>query len=382
MKARDERDKLLPPVREVELRPAEETIQAIQPVLVPETPEEEPEIIYAPILSGVGSNKLALISTRIKPDIDTEAETATYMQSGLSLIIGDYGSITEGFRVSTQKLYDMLVLKLTNQNHYGDLTGNLNRRVTIHLDDILSARGAPLTEASRKRIRKICREDLATLYNASLEFEEKEWGGKKYEKAEYSMRIIEDKGISNSYITVELTQKYAEYLMLAYVGQYPLRLQRTDDRFPLAYHLGRKLMQHYSIEANHANGTANLISIKAVMSSIQDIPSFEEVKASGRQYTARIIKPISKALEHLCVEKVCVLSSWYFCNAKGKALTKTQQERGDYDTLSNCYIHFTPLLDAELRKVMQANITKRTEARKAKALEDKSKRGKKAGKAK
>ena len=121
MKARDERDKLLPPVREVELRPAEETTQAIQPVLVPETPEEEPEIIYAPILSGVGSNKLALISTRIKPDIDTEAETATYMQSGLSLIIGDYGSITEGFRVSTQKLYDMLVLKLTNQNHYGKL---------------------------------------------------------------------------------------------------------------------------------------------------------------------------------------------------------------------------------------------------------------------
>lgn len=111
---------------------------------------------------------------------------------------------------------------------------------------------------------------------------------------------------------------------------------KIDERNPAAYHLGRKLALHHSMDANQEAGTANIISVQKLLAAAPDIPGHEDVARSGRQFEQRIIAPFERALDLL----TDLVKSWEYCNSKGVPLTEGQRADFSYAVFRECYVHF------------------------------------------
>lgn len=312
-------------------------VESVTPALIPkvETPAR-----FKPMLQGTGTNRLTQVSTRsAHPDVDAVTGEATITEGPLTVFIAGYNALTGGLRVSTHKLLDAFTLVLTSQNHYrGD---TLNTLVSIPLDDYMHQCGVPLTKASKDKMRRKVKEDLEALYNTSIEWTEP--AGNEGTKDYAKMRVISMHGIRSGNIIVRFSEDIARYLTHAYVMQYPMELFRLDERNPSSYYVGKKLLLHNSIDNNKRRKTANLLSVKALLESAPDIPSFEEVMRGDRHLERRIIQPLENALNALAGT-----ISWEYANAKGVPLSSRQLDNFGYDTFIRCYVRFTVLREEEL----------------------------------
>lgn len=322
----------------------------------PELPEPEEAPIYRPMLHGPGLDNLTQISIRERPERDTIIDTAVYSGPNYRITLESYSELLEtGLRVSAQKLLDALAQVLTDNNSYRT-DGTPNTTAIIDLEAYMKRCGKPLTKDNKDFERKRIKEDLDTLYKVSLEWSE--YKGKHAEGADkqgfknyLKMRICDKVGIANNKILVNFTPDMASYLTHAYIMWYPDNLLKTDDRNKSTFHIGRKLLVHHSNINNQGKGTANIISIKALLDCTRDIPSEEEVRDSGRQYYQRRIVPLVKALNALIDSQVLI--KWELCNSKRTPLSESQQAKQDYDTVINCYIHFEPTDNAGLQKYLK-----------------------------
>lgn len=288
---------------------------------------------FRPMLQGTGTNRFSQVSTRkTVPDIDEVTGLAKITEGTLTVFIEQYDSLTGGLRVSTHKLLDACTIALTAQNHYrGD--GALKTLVTIPLDDYMEQCGIPMTKASKDKTRRKLREDLETLYNVSLEWSES--AGNEGMRDYAKMRIISMHAIKGGKIQVRFSEDMAQYLTHAYVMQYSMELLKLDERNPSAYHLGKKLLLHASIENNQKRGTDNILSVRSLLECTPDIPSYAEVMAGDRHLERKIIAPFENALNALSH-----ILTWEYTNAKGVPLTPKQLTRFDYDTFIGCYVRF------------------------------------------
>ena len=323
--------------------------QAVTLPTVPELPEHEEEPVYRPMLHGPGLDSLAQISVRETPEQDKIIDTAVYTGPNYRFTMIEYSEILgAGLRVSTQKLLDALVMDLTAKNTRGARPKTTT--AIIDLEEYMRRCGKPITKDNKDFERKRAKEDLDALYRLSLEWKERtgnQAGGadKTGSKNFVKMRICTTIGIiKNSQIVVNFTPEIAEYLTNSYIMWYPANLLKTDDRNPCTYHIGRKLLLHHSNPNNQRRGTANIISIKALLDCTKDIPS--EAEVSGRHFYQCRIEPLLKALDAL-VEKE-VLKKWELCNAKMKPLSKSQQDRKDYKATLERYIFFEPIENKKL----------------------------------
>ena len=104
------------------------------------------------------------------------------------MFIENYNNLKGGLRISTQKLLDAFTIQLTQQNSYKN-NRNLNTTVIIPLKEYIQQCGVDLkekptntpeeAEKEKKRIkalidnnRKKISQDLNTLYNISMEWQE------------------------------------------------------------------------------------------------------------------------------------------------------------------------------------------------------------------
>jgi hypothetical protein len=286
---------------------------------------------FQPIFQGHGTNRLSQISARkTPPTVDEITGRAMINDSDFTVFIEKYKSLT-GLRPSTLKLLDALTIKLHNQNNY---RGNSepNPIVSLPLDDYMILCGLPPTKASKDKTRRIVKQDLEMLYHISLEWREKK-GNKT--KDFLDIRIIDVKGFRNGNILASFSKPMASYLTHAYIMQYPTSLFKLDERNPNSYALGRKLALHASINNNRRRGTDNTISVRSLLKSCPDMPSYEKVNSTDRQVERRIIKPFETALNTL------KFITWEYCNSKGTPLTEEQLENFTYCTFEKLYIHYT-----------------------------------------
>lgn len=300
--------------------------RAIVPVL--DTPGR-----FRPMLQGTGTNQLTQVSSRSsKADIDEITGMATINSGSLTVFIEKYNDLTGGLRVSTHKLLDACTIMLTAQNHYRG-NGPMNTLVSIPLDDYMVQCGIPMTKASKDKMRRKVKEDLEVLYNTSIEWSENagNQGTKDYAK----MRIISMHGIHRGNIQVRFSEDMAAYLTHAYVMQYATELFKLDERNASAYYLGKKLLLHNSIRNNQRRGTSGMLSVKALLESAPDIPTYEDVMASDRHLDRKIITPFENALDALSG-----VVRWHYANAKGVLLTDAQVKGMNYDVFIRSYVQF------------------------------------------
>lgn len=254
--------------------------------------------------------------------IDPIAQTATYQYEKLSVIINGEDKQSLIIKPSTRKLLDACTIKLTEINHYKG--ANFNPAVEFPMEEYMKLCGVPLTKASKDKMRQKIKEDLDTLYGISIE---PEGIGK--------IRICQFVGdIKNGIIRFTFSNEMARYLLTAFITQFPLELFKLDERNESAYNLGRKLALHNSMDNNIRQGTANIISVLALLKVCTSIPEYEKVLNEGRQIEQRIIQPFEKALDNLNNVK------WEYCNSKYETLTDEQAENMDYSIFKTLYIKF------------------------------------------
>jgi hypothetical protein len=292
------------------------------------------EPTYSPMLQGPGTNKLASINTRRgETNVNPITGRATIEDGEFTVFIEKYNNLAGGLRTSAHKLLDAMTITLTRQNHYKG-NGELNTLVYLPLEAYMSLCNVPDTKASKDRTRRIVKEDLDILFSISIEWHEQR-GKDKLDFAK--TRICDTVELKSGDIRLNFSKPIAQYLTNAYVMQYPLALFKLDARNAPAYQIGRKIALHHSMDNNIKQGTANIISVRALLESC-NIPSYDEVMAGDRNLDKNIISPFIKALD--VINDTGIISSWEFCNSKTEPLSDAQIKSIDYKTLINCFIHF------------------------------------------
>lgn len=296
-------------------------------------PTDTKKNTLTPLFNGVGTNQLANISTRTKkPIVDAITGEGTITHQGLKVSIDKYNELARELRISTHKLFDALTLQLTKQNTYRGRADKIQRVVVLPIETYMQLCGIPPTKASKDRIRIKLKEDMETLFRISLEWQEPK---RNKQPSFYKLRICDKIGIKGGNIEFSFTQEIAEYLVNSFITQYPLALMKLDERKINSYALGKVLARHNSMESNQRRGTANIISVEALLKYLPDIPTYEQIQASNRAAEARIQIPFENALDSLSF-----MLRWEYCNAKGVPLTEQQLHDTSYNNFIKLYIKF------------------------------------------
>jgi hypothetical protein len=286
--------------------------------------EKEPE--FQPMFNGPGTN--GLFQTKKTLVRDESAGVITTTGEDYRIFIEKYENLLGGFKNSTYKLLDACTMVLTAQNHYRGKR-EIKPAVRIPIEEYMKTCGISNTKPSKDKLRRQLQKDLEFLYCVSIEWKERRRNNTKdYGK----MRIVTAQGIKNGNIILEFAPHFAKYLTHAYVMQFPISLLKLDERNPSAYKLGRKLALHASIDNNKKRGTNNIISVRYLLKSCPEIPSYEEVVSGHREVNRRIIEPFKDALDALDFVK------WEFSNSKGTSLTEEQLKKLTYGTFFSLLI--------------------------------------------
>lgn len=310
----------------------------LMPVVQPLATTGIEQSVYAAMLNGPGINQLALINAKTRQaTVDMVTGEATITRGDFKLFIDRYDQLAGGLRVSVHKLLDICTIQLTQQNDYRG-AGPLKAVVVFPLEEYMRLCGTPMTKASKDKARRRVKEDLEALYNISMEWTERSG---RQTKDYLKMRIITQQGIKGGNIVVEFSPQMADYLTHAYIMQYPKELLRVDERNPATYFIGRKLLQHHSMDSNQRKGTANIIGVKTLLACCEDIiPSYSQVMRGDRHVAQRIITPFENALDALSAEGII---QWHYCNSKSEPLAQAQLNQMEYDIFVKLFIHFEAL---------------------------------------
>lgn len=324
-------------------------VKPIPTTITPPPPAEA----FLPMAQGAATNKFRATAT--KNIVIDRNGNATIEQEGFKAFMRDYSKLKGGLSTGAKKMLDAGAIQLTANNHFRAKKGQpIDTSVSISLEEYGLMRGYDISprmtstpeeaEAEKNRltnvrheIRKRANAELALLYSLSLSWTEP--GRNK--NADYKdVRVLQSKGIRGGYINMRFSEDMASYLVHAYIMQYPTALQALDERNPRTYNIGYKLALHHSNDNNRAKGTANIISVKALLEACGDIPPYEEVQASKDRghWERRIKDPLEAALDSNSTSGV--VTNWEYCNSKRLPLDEGQISIADYQTFIGLYVHF------------------------------------------
>lgn len=296
--------------------------------------EEEP--IYRPMYHGKGTDPIAYMVGK-KPDRVDVNGTAFVTMSGIEFSIAD--SKKKPLGVGAHKLLAECVIRFME-------IGTAHRYAVIDIPlrdyaircgwDIIphdeSQKEKKRAENSLRNFRKKVNKDITALYNISIPLKDSNGTTMNY-------RLLAGMGIiRNSYIHIELTPRYADFIIQQRtITQYPDALMRLDERNQNAYILGLYISQHYFMDNNQARETAQSLKVISLI-QIASLPSIENVKAGHRSWNDRIKEPLEEALEELV--KVGLIAKWEYTHSKGKARTDKEASFKTYEEWIKAIVRF------------------------------------------
>lgn len=290
---------------------------------------------YSPMLQGPGTNKLAGIATRKEAFVvDVVTGDAVLKNGDFEVCIEAYNMVN-GLRTSAKKLFDACAIALTRQTNYRG-EDDPNPQIVIPLKEYMDLCGVPNTKPSRDKARRVIEQDLKTLLKARIGW--KEQSGNKKSNNFLDVNICTEVGFQGGNIIFQFSPRLAKYLQHAYVMQYPHALFQLDSRNPNLWTIGRKLALHNSMDSNRTAGTANTISVRSLLESAPEIPSYDKVMAGDRNLNKNIVTPFERCLDALVAKGV--LTEWTYWNARNKKLNDEQLANLSYDMFIEIYVRF------------------------------------------
>lgn len=284
----------------------------VAPLIIPT--DEREKSPFSTIRQGTATNTLTkLKATEGKTAvIDKITGTATVTKGNFTLTIPNYTSLA-GLKTSTYQLLDLIIIELTNG-------GAKTPSVVIPLSAYMERRGLK----DRKEAKNQVKADLEVLRQASITGEEKR--GKNTQA--YSFVNIADGGEvrRNGDIVFTLGQTFYNMLLGYPVMPYPVQLLALNNkRNPNSYYLLRKIAEHKNM--NIAKKNEDIIAVKTLLAVAPNLLSYEEVMATDRAITRKIIEPFERDMDAL--EDTL---TWTYCHSNNTPLTDEELSSMSYDT--------------------------------------------------
>jgi hypothetical protein len=235
-------------------------------------------------------------------------------------------------------------------------TGAKSPVVALSLEEYMAKRGLKDKKEARKQVAN----DLETLFNAQISFKGK--GGKGQEQDFHDMRIIDSKGIKNGVINVTFGTAFYNLLLGYPVMPYPAQLWTLNSRRnPNSFYLLRKIAEHKNMNVGKRN--EDIIAVKTLLAVAPNLPSYEEVMATGRQLDQRIIQPFERDMDAL--EDTL---TWEYCHSKNAPLTDEELSSLSYEVFKglNVHIHWKQYPDQTDRLKQKAETEKKRKTAKKK----------------
>lgn len=275
---------------------------------------------FSTIRQGAATNTLTkLRATEGKTAvIDKITGTATVTKGNFTLTIPNYTSLA-GLKTSTYQLLDLITIELTQ-------SGAKTPSVVISLSAYMERRGLK----DRKEAKNQVKADLEVLRQASITGEEKR--GKNTQA--YSFVNIADSGEvrRNGDIVFTLGQTFYNMLLGYPVMPYPVQLLALNNkRNPNSYYLLRKIAEHKNMNIGKKN--EDIIAVKTLLAVAPNLPSYEEVMATDRAITRKIIEPFERDMDAL--EDTL---TWTYCHSNNTSLTDEELSSLSYDTFISLLI--------------------------------------------
>lgn len=272
---------------------------------------------------GPHTNQLALLNTRTtkSESLDHLYDKGTYKIGKLSIYIKGVVNKKTYFDSNTSQLLEMLIVELGK-------TGCNSPMVHLPVRTYMNLRKV----SDRRKARKKLIEQLNNLWEVSMKLES---NNDKYSKyANYEIRILGDRGtLLNGNIDVKFNDTFFEMIKAYSVMYYPDLLFSLDERRnPNSYYFLRKIVEHKRINFGRKN--ADIISVKSLMDSSPNVPSYEDISGKG-QIKQRIIKPFERDMNAL-VDEI----DWEFYQ-ESLPISNEEAEKLDIQSFSNLMIHIT-----------------------------------------
>jgi hypothetical protein len=295
---------------------------------------------YGKTLQGVMLNELARMGRRTGADglkmqdaliFDGEKNVLTFMSSS------KYGGVA--MTIPMQKVLSMYHEELckvlpADLSELGKVSLNdLGKysKIRITLDKYMELTKTKDKKTARKTIEEAC----DRLYEISFATTVKQ--GKEtqtYKGRLFQSQLTKQRG---GIYEMEFSNNFLRYCATTTPAAFHKGMYQINGKTnPYAWSIGEKLRWYYEI--NRGRGQSARLSVAKLLEAVPDIPTYDEVMQTNRHVTERIISPVERDLDEL--QKLGVLKSWEYSNAKGLPLTREQVESMDYDTWSKLYIAF------------------------------------------
>ena len=285
------------------------------------TSTERVEKLFLMIRQGFGLSAFTLQATsqKVEPNIDAFTGKATLEFKDIKVLIEEY-SKHKNLTVPTMQLLDFMDIRLTER-------GMKSPSVEFTVDEYMQYRRL----SDRKSIREQIQSAIEELKSISLEWEEKR--GKR--QIEYKFMNIADSGYvsRNGKITFTFGTTFFGVLKTYSVMSYPEQLGQINSRLnPNSYNFLRKISEHKNMNAGKKN--ENIISVETLLSCANALPSYDEVMASDRHISSRIIEPFF-------MNALVPTLQWEFCKKNTGEMLSDDEVELDYYTFKNLNVRIT-----------------------------------------
>ena len=271
--------------------------------------------------------------------LDVLTNTAKFKHDNFLVTFEKFSEI-QGLRTSTKKLLDELMIKFTEGNGKSLI-------VNLSLDEHMNMRGLKDEKEARKQVK----EDLETLSNMTLTFNQKIDGKPK---DFLNLKIIGTHGIKNGIISAAFDIGFHELILKYQPMPIPQAFLALNDKHnPNAYLLGRRISLHKNM--NYGTKNEDIISIRTLLETCPDIPKKEEVAQKDRMYKQKIIEPFEIGMNALEETKIF---TWEYCHSKGEPLTDEELKTMDYEVFINLLIKIT-WTDYPVREIKKREIKRK-----------------------
>ncbi|MBR0074131.1 MAG: hypothetical protein IJP96_00040 [Synergistaceae bacterium] len=274
--------------------------------------------------NGTATNQIMKIPSKKKQQfsLDTITGTAKIRRDNFLVTFEKFSEI-QGLRTSTKKLLDELMIKFTEGN-------GKSLVVNLSLDEHMTIRGLKDEKEARKQVK----EDLETLSNMTLTFNQKIDGKPK---DFINLKIIGTHGIKNGIISAAFDIGFHELILKYQPMPIPQAfLALNDNRNPNAYLLGRRISLHKNM--NYGSKNEDIISVSTLLETCPNVPTKEEVAQKDRMYKQKIIEPFEAGMNAL---EGTEIFTWEYCHSKGEPLTDEELKNMDYEIFINLLIKIT-----------------------------------------
>lgn len=294
---------------------------------------------YEAIYQGPQLDAFGRVSTKLSPAaVDPLERVAMLQDSGVSVRVENY--MKPKISVGIHKLFDVLILLLSQQNKFRNKSGNYNTTVEIAMDDYMELCGIPATKSSRDETRANIKNDLDLLSQITITWRPQAAAREKSNIPQYgNMQLFAWYEIQRGIIRVDFTTDLATYLTHAFVTWFPTNLLQLNGKNSNAYYVGKKMAYHYGLRQNVNRGVNSCISIASLLSSTPDIQCQNILEHDPGHWSRRIRTPLEKALNAL--QSVGVIDRWDYCYGKKKPIDNFVAEAASFFRFSKLYVAFS-----------------------------------------